>query len=81
MRKYLILILFMPAQTFAKAPECPLYNNKYECLQSVESNYNNFLDFLNETTDEDPIAKEKLIEASFDIKKYETLACHKTCLD
>ena len=82
MRKYLILILLMPTQAFAKAPECPIHNNKQECLRSVESNYNNFLDFINESTDEeDPAEMDRLIQASLDIKEYESLACQKTCLD
>jgi hypothetical protein len=79
---YFIIIFLMPMQTFAKAPECPLYNNKQECLHSVESNYNEFLDFINENTeDENLIERDKLIQASLDIKKYEMLACQKTCLD
>jgi hypothetical protein len=71
--------------TSAKAPECPLYNNKHACLLSVESNHKRYIDFINQTTDEedpaDPFEKEKLIQASLDIKKYESLACQKTCLD
>ena len=82
MRKFLILILFMSEQTFAKPPECPIYNNKQACLLSVESNYNNFHDFINEITDEeDQGEREKLIQASLDIKKHESLSCQKTCFN
>lgn len=82
MRKYIILILLAPTQIFAKAPECPMYNNKQECLHFVKSNYEDFLKFIDENTDaEDSIEKTKLIQASLDIKKYESLACEKTCLN
>ena len=80
MGKYLILILLIPVQSLAEAPECPFYQNKQECLRSVESNYKNFLDFINEATDEEePVERDRLIQASLDIKKYEGLACQKTC--
>ena len=80
MRKYLILTLLMQVQAFAKAPECPMYNTKQECLLSVQQNYDNFLDFIKENADDDD-EKNQLIQASLDIKKYESLACQKTCLD
>jgi hypothetical protein len=87
MGKYMILILLMSEQVFATPPECPLFKNKNECLISVESNYNRYLDFINENTindstdEEDILEKDRLIQASLDIKKYESLACHKTCLN
>lgn len=74
----LIIFLFSATSAFAKAPECPLYSIKKECLASVEENYKNFLDFIEEEYDS---PQEKLIEAANDIKKYETLACQKTCLN
>lgn len=74
----LIIFLFSVTSAFAKAPECPLYSTKKECLASVEENYKNFLDFIEEEYDS---PQEKLIEAANDIKKYETLACQKTCLN
>lgn len=82
MRKFFILIILISEPAFAKPPECPIYNNKQQCLRSVESNYKNFLDFINENADEeDPVERDNLIQASLDIKKYESLACQKTCLD
>jgi hypothetical protein len=79
MRVYtLIIFLFSAVNAFARAPECPLYSTKKECLASVEENYKNFLDFIEEEYDP---PQEKLIEAANDIKKYETLACQKTCLN
>jgi hypothetical protein len=77
MRNLIWLLLLLPVDVFAKAPECPLYENKMKCLSSVEDNYKNFLDFINEE-DED---KDKLIQAAVDIKHYETLACQKTCVN
>lgn len=83
MSKYLILLFLLPLQSLAEAPECPFFPNKEACLRSVESHYKNFLDFINESTDEDDPTTERdqLIQASLDIKKYETLACQKTCLN
>ena len=82
MGKYLLLILLMPVQGFAAVPECPIQKDKQSCLQIVDSNFKNFLEFINENTDEENlIEREKMIEASFDIKKYESLACQKTCLN
>lgn len=81
MRTYLILILLLPTQLFGKAPECPLYPTKKDCLRSVESNYDSLLDFINESTEEGEPEREKLIEASRDIKKYESLACQRTCFN
>ena len=82
MGKYLILILLIPGQTFAKAPECPGYKNKRSCLEAVKSANDDFLDFIYKNTGEDDlIQREKMIEASMDIKKYESLACQKTCLN
>ncbi|MBA3813610.1 MAG: hypothetical protein H0X26_03835 [Alphaproteobacteria bacterium] len=73
-----MLILLVPTQTLAKAPECPLYNTKQECLLSVESNHDEFLRFIENADEED---KARLLDASLDIKKYESLACQKTCLN
>lgn len=77
MRTLLALILFLPNLAFAKAPECPLYANKEDCLQSVEENYNDLLDFIKQDYLEDQ--EEPLLLAASDTKYYETLACEKTC--
>ena len=79
MRILFLLILLIPLQAFAEAPECPEYANKYQCLQSVEENYKRFLDFI----DDEYVPKEEeiLIQAALDIKHYEGLACQKTCLN
>ena len=77
MRKFIWILLLLPLDVLAKAPECPLYQNKMQCLTSVEENYKNFLDFIDEEDDD----KDKLIQAATDIKHYEALACQKTCLN
>lgn len=72
----------MSEQTFAKPPECPIYKNKQACLLSVADHYNRSQEFIKEMTDEeDQEEREKLIQASLDIKKYESLACQKTCFN
>ena len=82
MGKYLILFLLFPAQVFADAPECPIQKNKRSCLAFVEENDKKFREFIDGSTSEDDlIQKEQMIEAAVDIKKYETLACQKTCLN
>lgn len=79
---FVLFSILMATQTYANPPECPLYKDKGECLRSVESNYNNFLDFINQSTDdEDANERDKLLQASLDIKKYESLACQRTCLN
>ena len=72
------IFLLSSLNAFSNPPECPLYATKGKCLASVERNYKNFLDFIEKEYDfpEDP-----LIEAANDIKKYESLACQKTCLN
>lgn len=78
----IILMAGMSGKTFAQPPECPIFKNKQECMHSVESNYKKYLDFIDNSTDEeDPAERERMLQASVDIKKYESLACHKTCLD
>jgi len=79
MRILILLILFMPLQAFAKAPECPAYSNKRDCLHSVDENYQNYFDFIDEEYPEDK--KSELIKAANDIKFFESLACQKTCLN
>ncbi|MDZ4322850.1 MAG: hypothetical protein U1A05_02035 [Alphaproteobacteria bacterium] len=74
----LFIFLFSAQNAFASAPECPLYSTKQECLSSVEENYRNFLDFIEKEYDS---TQDALIEAANDIKKYESLACQKTCLN
>jgi hypothetical protein len=74
----LFIFLFSSLNAFASAPECPLYSTKQECLMSVEENYKNFLDFIEKEYDS---PQDTLIEAANDIKKYESLACQKTCLN
>ena len=78
MRTFILLILFMPGYVFAMAPECPLYSNKHNCLQSVEENYDKLLDFIKEGYSED---NDELIQAAGDTKHFESLACQKTCLN
>lgn len=82
MRNLFILILFIPMHAFAEAPECPTYKNKKECLLSVENNFESlFKDIVEESDENNPAKKEELIQASLDIKKYESLACERTCLN
>lgn len=83
MNKLLILTVLLSAPAFAKPPECPIYKNKQDCLHAVADNYENLLDFINESYDPEDHSKEKkdLIEASVDIKKHENLACQKTCFN
>jgi len=78
MRNLIWLLLLLPVNVFAKAPECPAYSTKKECLRSVDDNFNSLFEFLNE---EEGDFKKKLIQAAADIKYYETLACHKTCVN
>lgn len=81
MRKFFILILCLPINAFALAPECPIFKNKKECLQSVQENFENLFKDILEESRENEKKKEELIQASLDIKKYETLACERTCLN
>ena len=77
MRTLTFLIFLIPYQALAKAPECPGYATRQECLNSVEDNYQKFLDFIGyEEKEED-----QLILVARDIKHYENLACKKTCLN
>ncbi len=74
------LIVLLPLQAMAKAPECPLYSNKKLCLAAVDESYKNYLDYLkDEYTDE--TRPTELIQAANDVKHYERLACQKTCLN
>ncbi|MBY0272433.1 MAG: hypothetical protein K2X02_03325 [Alphaproteobacteria bacterium] len=77
----LIIFLFSALNAFASVPECPLYSTKRECLASVEENYKNFLDFIDNIEKEYNSPQDTLIDAANDIKKYESLACQKTCLN
>lgn len=77
MRIFAFLILFLPYQALGKAPECPSYGTKKECLNSVDYNYDMFLDLLKD----DEQLTDELILAAVDIKKYESLACEKTCIN
>ncbi len=79
MRTLLLLTFIMSLQTFAMAPECPQYANKYDCLKSAEDNFEQLLDFIKEEYKEE--SKIQLIEAANDVKRYEKLACQKTCLN
>lgn len=81
MRTCLILLFMIPTYTFAVAPECPGYKTKKECLASVDNNFRNFLDFIDDTEEDDLDRKQELIQASLDIKKFEARACHRTCLN
>ncbi len=75
MRTLLLLTFVIPLQVFAGAPECPGYSNKNHCLNAVEDNYEQFLDFIKDETDD----QDKMIQAANDIKHFESLACQKTC--
>lgn len=76
------LIIGMSGQIFAQPPECPIFKNKKDCLQSVNDNYNKYRKYIDEMMDEeDPTKTDDLILTSLDIKKYESLACEKTCLN
>jgi len=79
MGRLTFLFLWIPLQVFAKAPECPQYDNKYECLLSVENNYTNSLDYIEGEYEKE--SQDELIQAANDIKFYEALACQKTCLN
>lgn len=77
MYKVVGILLFFSCETFADVPECPFHSNKRECLLSVEEEYKNFLDFIEE---EYVSPKEELIQAANDVKHFESLACQRTCL-
>jgi len=79
MRMLIFLTLVMSLDAFAKPPECPMHPNKRECLSSVEENYKNLLDFIEQEIKEE--SKVELIEAANHVKHYESLACQKTCLN
>ena len=80
MRILILMIILLPFQAMAKAPECPLYPNKKQCLFAVDETYKNYLDYLKEEyTDE--MRPTELIQAANDVKHYESLACQKTCLN
>ena len=71
------LILLFPFSVLAKAPECPGFANRKDCLMSVEDNYQKYLDFMRyEEKDED-----QLLLVARDIKHFESLACKKTCVN
>ncbi|MBY0501242.1 MAG: hypothetical protein K2P93_04490 [Alphaproteobacteria bacterium] len=79
MRILASLLILLPLQVIAKAPECPDYSNKYECLQSVDENYEIFRNYIKE--EYTPEGQDELIQAANDIKYYEGSACQKTCLN
>ena len=79
MRFLTLLMILMPLQAMAKAPECPLYPNKYECLTAVEETYKNYMDFLKDEYIDEP--QVELFEAANTVRYYENLACQKTCLN
>jgi hypothetical protein len=82
MRNLILLTFVMSLQAFAKPPECPIHPNKRECLQSVDQNFHDLLDFLEEEyNNENKAEKIEMIDAANDIKYYESLACQKTCLN
>lgn len=74
----LFIFLFSALNAFASPPECPLYSTKRECLASVEENFRSLLDFIEK---EYIPPQEQLVEAANEIKKYESLACQKTCMN
>jgi hypothetical protein len=77
---FIIFIALTASHALAKPTECPTYKNKRECLLAVDENFQQLLDFL-EGYEEDPEQKSRLIDASLDTKKYESLACEKTCFN
>lgn len=88
MHRLAVLILFLLCQAFLmpkgyaaflKAPECPDYSTREDCLSSVDQDFQNFLDFIKDEYEEKD--KDQLILAAHDIKYYESLACKKTCLN
>ncbi|MBP6951275.1 MAG: hypothetical protein KA112_01435 [Alphaproteobacteria bacterium] len=79
MRKLLLLSLLIPFQAFAMAPECPAYDNKRECMHSVDESYNNFLKEIEEEYKKNQ--QPELIQAANDVKHFEILACKRTCLN
>lgn len=81
MRTLFIFLTIISSQVWAKPTECPEYKNKRECLLAATENYQDLLDFINENYEEDSPKKTELIEASLDTKKYESLACQKTCFN
>lgn len=67
----------------ASPPECPTYKNRLECLRSVDENYLQRMDILDEggvVFEEDEFTKDLLIAAN-DIRHFETQACHRTCVN
>ena len=76
---FIIILISVPMELMAKAPECPLFENRTLCLASVEENYKQFLDFIEDEYG-DPGADD-MLQAAADIKHFETLACEKTCLN
>ncbi len=76
------LILLIPFQAFANAPECPGYGSTKECLKAVDRDFEKLLDFIKDEFGDQE--KDQLILASRnakDVKNYESLACEKTCLN
>lgn len=79
MRKLLLLSLLIPFQAFAKAPECPAYDNKRECMHSVDESYKNFLEDIRKEYEE--AQQPELIQAANDVKYFERKACQQTCFN
>ncbi|MBY0293407.1 MAG: hypothetical protein K2W92_09005 [Alphaproteobacteria bacterium] len=77
MRKLLLLSLLIPFQAFARAPECPTYDNKRECMHSVDDNYDKLLEDIKQEYDDQP----ELIQAANSVKSFETKACEQTCFN
>lgn len=80
MRTLICLTFLMSLQVFAEAPECPLYASQYDCLWTVDKNFDQILDYIKEEYFEGE-GQGELIEAAKDVKHYEKLACLKTCLN
>ncbi|MBI2706807.1 MAG: hypothetical protein HYX35_00585 [Proteobacteria bacterium] len=79
---FAFLTLLIPFQALAKAPECPGYSSKKECLNAVDQDFEKLLDFIRDEFEDKE--KDKLILATRnanDVKYYESLACEKTCLN
>lgn len=79
MRMLFLLILLIPGQVFARAPECPLFSNKRDCLEDVDKDYKDLLEYIEKEYDKE--GQEEMIQAAVDIRHFESLACAKTCLN
>lgn len=77
MNRLFAFLFLLPLVTHAQPPECPIFKDKEACLKSVSDNYEGLIDYINNL---DTIEKEpEMIEAAKTIRKFEALACQRTC--